>query len=416
MADIPWTEKYRPRSLKEIRGQNKALQEIRKWMEDLKAGKKIKALLLVGPPGSGKTSAAYAIAYDLGYEPVEINASDMRDREHLEKILQNLKAPSLLTMKPRLIILDEVDAIPRQEGSALASLVKKIVSSGEAPVIMTANDAYERHMYEIRNMSIMVKFYRLRQATVMAVLRDICRKEGIRVPDSVLALIAKNSQGDLRAAINDLEALAKGTSDLTKMLGKSFAKRDVEKDVFDVLTSVFYGTNCTLTRIDAMNSDVDPDLLLRWVEENVPYAYSGKELAQAYEYLSLADLVKSRIIRTNNWGLFVYYIELMTVGVCASKSVKPKGVRFKFPELMKTLSQTKVERAAAKEVLKRMAEKLHLSTKVVRQEVLPLILIDAKREKKLTKKLAEELRMDPDELVDLLESLVGVEQLSKFLR
>ncbi len=416
MADIPWTEKYRPKSLREIRGQNKALQEIRKWMEDVKAGKKVKALLLVGPPGSGKTSAAYAIAHDLGYEPVEINASDMRDREHLEKILQNLRAPSLLTMKPRLIILDEVDAIPRQEGSALASLVKKIVSSGEAPVIMTANDAYERHMYEIRNMSLMVKFYRLRQATVVSVLRDICRKEGVKVPDSILALIAKNSQGDLRAAINDLEALVKGTSDLAKVFGKGFAKRDVEKDVFDVLTSVFYGTNCALTRIDAMNSDVDPDLLLRWIEENVPYAYSGKELVQAYEYLSLADLVKSRIVRTNNWGLFVYYIELMTVGVCASKVTKPKGVRFKFPELVKTLAQTKVERAAAKEVLKSMAERLHLSTRTVRREIVPLILIDARRGKKLAKRVAEELRMDPDELVDLLESLVGVEQLSKFLR
>ncbi len=416
MTDVPWTEKYRPKTLKEIKGQGKALQDIRKWMEDVKAGKRVKALLLVGPPGSGKTSAAYAIAHDLGYDPIEINASDMRDKEHLENILKNLKAPSLLTMKPRLIILDEVDAIPRQEGSALASLVKKIVSSGEAPVVMTANDAYERHMYEIRNMALMVKFYRLRQTTVVSVLRDICKKEGLRVPDSILAMIAKNSQGDLRAAINDLEALVKGTTDLTRLLGKGFAKRDVERDVFKVLTAVFYGSNCALTRIDAMNSDVDPDMLLRWIEENIPLAYSGRELAEAYDYISMADMVRSRIVKTNNWGLFPYYIELMTVGVCASKRGKPKGVKFRFPEVVRTLAQTKTERVAAKEVLAKIAKRLHISTNLVRQEIVPLIIVDYRRGGKLTKALATELNLEPDELVNLLESLIGVERLPKFLR
>ncbi|MGC9021493.1 MAG: replication factor C large subunit, partial [Candidatus Methanodesulfokora sp.] len=55
---LPWVEKYRPRRLKDIVGQDEAIEQIMKWIEDVKAGKKVKPLLIYGPAGTGKTTAA----------------------------------------------------------------------------------------------------------------------------------------------------------------------------------------------------------------------------------------------------------------------------------------------------------------------------------------------------------------------
>ncbi len=404
MVDLPWTEKYRPKRLNEIKGQNKAINEIREWIESVRAGKVTKALLLVGPPGSGKTSAAYAIANELGYDPVEVNASDLRDRTHLRYVVESAKAVSLLAMSRRLIILDEVDALP-SEGSGLVSLVKELITKEGVPVVMTANDPYERHLYEIRSLSKVVKFYRLRRTTVLSVLKEICRKEGISVPESTLKKIAMNSQGDLRAAINDLESLVKGNKDLAEEIGRRFGKRDVEADVFKVLTAVFYGESCYSAYLTSLNTDIDPDMLFRWIEENVPYVYKGKALSKAYDYLSIADVVRSRIIRTNNWKLLVYYTQLMTFAVCTAKESKPAGVKLRFPEIIRKLATTRDLRAKTKEFLTRLARELHVPTKVVRMEIIPILIADSKREGEIIRKLERNLGLREEEIREILEDL-----------
>ncbi|MCD6244309.1 MAG: replication factor C large subunit [Candidatus Korarchaeota archaeon] len=404
MKELPWTEKYRPKRLDEIKGQNKAVAEIREWIKKVKAGKITKALLLVGPPGSGKTSAAHAIANELGYDPIEVNASDLRDKTHLHYIVENIRAPSLLTMKPRLIILDEIDALP-SEGRAIVSLVKELISKEGVPVVMTANDPYEGHLYEIRSMSQMVKFYRLRWTTVLQVLKEICQKEGVTIPADILKRIAQNSQGDLRAAINDLESIAKGDKALAESIGKILGKRDIESDVFKALMAIFYGSNCYAAWLESMSVDIDPDMLLRWVEENLPLVYSGKILSKAYDYLSIADMVRSRIIRTNNWRLLSYYTQLMTFAVCTAKEGKPKGVKLKFPEIIRKLATTKEERAKTKEFLFRLARKLHLPTKLVRLEVVPILIADSRGERKILKRLERELGIREEDMLDILSDL-----------
>ena len=270
---------------------------------------------------------------------------------------------------------------------------------------MTANDPYERHLYEIRSMSQMVKFYRLRWTTVLQVLKEICQKEGVTIPADILKRIAQNSQGDLRAAINDLESIAKGDKALAESIGKILGKRDIESDVFKALMAIFYGSNCYAAWLESMSVDIDPDMLLRWVEENLPLVYSGKILSKAYDYLSIADMVRSRIIRTNNWRLLSYYTQLMTFAVCTAKEGKPKGVKLKFPEIIRKLATTKEERAKTKEFLFRLARKLHLPTKLVRLEVVPILIADSKGERKILKRLERELGIREEDMLDILSDL-----------
>ncbi|MEM4581413.1 MAG: replication factor C large subunit [Candidatus Korarchaeum sp.] len=408
MREVPWVEKYRPRTLDGIKGQKEAVEEIRKWIEDVKGGKRVKPLLIAGPPGSGKTSAAHAIANELGYDAVEVNASDLRDREHLQYIVESSNAVSLLTGSRRLIILDEIDALP-SEGHAIVSLVRELMA--RVPIVMTANDPYERHLYEIRSLSTMVRFSRVRWQTVVSVLREICRREGLSVPEEALVRIAKSSQGDLRAAINDLEGFAKGSFDLLKHLGDKYGKRDVETDVFKVLSAIFYGENCYPAYLSSLNLDMDPDMLFRWIEGNVAHVYKGASLARAYEMLSLADVMRGRIVRTNNWRFLAYFTQLMTFGVCVAKEGKPEGERFRPPDLIKQLAATKEMRARTKRFLADIAKRIHLSTASVRMEIVPILIADAKAKGKLLRSLERELGIRESEMKEILSDLEEIYKL-----
>src|SRR5512137_2557878 len=87
MVAIKWTEKYRPKSLKDILGNNKAISELREWAESWERGKPVtRAAILYGPAGTGKTSAALALAKEMEWDEVEMNASDVRTAGMIDRI------------------------------------------------------------------------------------------------------------------------------------------------------------------------------------------------------------------------------------------------------------------------------------------------------------------------------------------
>lgn len=108
---LPWTIKYRPKSINDVIDQDEAKKKILDWIKKWPNVDK-KALLLYGPPGVGKTSLIEAIANDLGYELVELNASDNRRKTDIERIaIRTSLSKSLKGYKNKLVLLDEVDGI-----------------------------------------------------------------------------------------------------------------------------------------------------------------------------------------------------------------------------------------------------------------------------------------------------------------
>ena len=352
---LPWVEKYRPRHMKDIINQRNAVQKVNDWVRSWIGGMpKKKALLLAGPPGSGKTSTVYALANDYGFEVIELNASDERTLEKIKRYIGAAYTLDVFRRRRKLIFLDEADNME----SSGAREIAKLIERARNPIIMAAN-YYWKVPKEIRSRAEIVEYKRLTQRDIQTALYRILKIEGIFVPKEVVREIAKRANGDLRAAINDLQTVVSGgVEDASEVL----AYRDVEKSVFQVLGTIFATDNVKRARMASWNLDMMPNELLLWIDENIPYVYPKPEdIAAAYEALSRADIYLARAQRTGNYGLWKYATDMMAAGVAVA-GIKKKGfLRFYPPKTIKLLTESKVERSLRDSVLRKIMKEMHMA-------------------------------------------------------
>ncbi|MFN3384888.1 MAG: replication factor C large subunit [Archaeoglobaceae archaeon] len=375
-----WTEKYRPETLEEVVADKEIIAKIIDWAKKWLKGS-YKPLLLAGPPGIGKTSIALALAKTMKWEFVELNASDQRNLQAIEKIVGSgvfnetiSDEGEFLSSKSgrlKLIILDEVDNIHKKEDfggeSALIRIVKK---KPRQPIVLIANDPYKLSP-ELRRLCEFIEFRRLTKTQIVKVLQKICTKEKIECEKSILESIAENAGGDLRAAINDLQAIAEGKKKIT-VEDLVVGKRTQEVDIFRLLQKIFK-TNYS-AYADAMLLDESPEDLIQWIEENVSLEYGGKDLFKGYLALSRADIFISRVKRRQSYRLWKYATYLMTDGVQQMREEKKSGfTRYKRPDIWQFLFQTRQKREIREKILKKISISSHLSTRKAKTEMLPFI-------------------------------------------
>lgn len=354
MPMLPWTEKYRPKKLEELVNQAQALPKVREWMESwLKGRPKKKALLIHGPPGVGKTATVYALASEYGFEVIELNASDERTTEKIKRYVGAAYTMDVFGRRRKLILLDEADNME----SSGAGEIARLIDNAQNPIVMTANK-YWLVPQAIRNKSLLVEYKALTQRDIMKALWRIVKAENLEVPEEVIKLISQRSNGDLRAAINDLETVAFAPEDAESIL----AYRDVEKSVFQVLGSIFATDNVKKARMAAWGVDKTPEELMLWIDENIPYVYEKPEdVARAYETLSRADIYFGRANRTGAYGLWKYAMDMITAGIAVSGTKKKGFVRLYPPKTLEMLKNTKDERGLRDELLRRIMKRMHMS-------------------------------------------------------
>ncbi len=376
-----WVEKYRPKTLKEVVASKDIIEKVIVWAKKWQREPQ-KPLLLAGPPGVGKTSLALALANTMGWEPVELNASDQRNWKIIQRIVgegafnetisDEGEFLSSRTGKMKVIILDEVDNIHKREDiggeSALIRLIKK---KPRQPLILIANDPYKLSP-ELRNLCEMITFKRLTKRQIVSVLERICAAEGIRADRRALEAIAENAGGDLRAAINDLQAVAEGKTEI-KLEDVVVGKRTQETDIFKVMQKIFK-TYYTGVYSEAMLLDESPEDIIHWIEENMPLEYSGEDLLKGYLVLSRADIFLGRVRRRQFYRLWKYASYLMTVGVQQMKSKKKGGfTRYRRPVVWQMLAQARQRRETFKSILQKIAKYSHLSRSKANLELFPII-------------------------------------------
>jgi len=373
-----WVEKYRPRTLKDVVADKNIIEKVTVWAKKWQSGEAQKPLLFGGPPGIGKTSLALALASTFGWEAVELNASDQRNWQIINRIVgegafnQTISDEgeflSTEAGKLKLIILDEVDNIHRREDAGgEGALVRLLKRKPRQPIILIANDPYALSP-ELRNLCDMVSFKRLDIRRVVKVLERICSAEGIKADRRALEAIVRNAGGDLRAAINDLQAVAEGRDEV-KVEDVVIAKRTQESDIFKVMQKIFK-TYSTAVHGEAMLLDESPDDLIMWVDENLPREYVGEDLLRGYRFLSRADVFLGRVRRRQFYRLWKYASYLMTVGVQQSKREVRKGfTRYQRPSTWQMLFRTRSTRERLKSVLTKISRYSHLSTRKAYSEM-----------------------------------------------
>ncbi|MFP9060455.1 replication factor C large subunit [Natrialbaceae archaeon A-chndr2] len=395
-----WTETYRPTTLSEVRGNDKARGQLKKWADTWDEHRK--AVIVHGSPGIGKTSAAHALANDMGWPVMELNASDDRQADVIKRVAGEASKSGTLTGGSggrRLVILDEADNFHGNADYGGSREVTRVVKEAGQPVVLVANEFYDMSK-SLRNFCETIEFRDVSARSIVPVLRDICRREGIEFEEDALRAIADSTSGDLRSAVNDLQAVAEGSEVLT-VEDVVTGERDQTEGIFDFLDRLIKEEDAHGALQAAYNVDETPDELLNWVEDNVPKDYSGGELADAYEFLSNADRWLGRVRSTQNYTFWRYATDNIAAGVAASRR-EPKGgwTRYGPPSYWSKLGRTRGTRDRRDGIAQRIADREGASVATVRREMMPFLeaMTHLCRNRELTVTMTAAYDLDADEV------------------
>jgi replication factor C large subunit len=426
-----WTEKYRPKKLSEVIGNPSAVKELEDWAGTWANGiPKKRAVVLIGSPGIGKTSSAVALANDMQWDLVEMNASDKRTAAAIEDIA--LRASYFNSLgtdgeykgsregRKKLIVLDEADNLFGNSDRGALSAINELIKTTKQPVILIVNDFYalSKKSSTVKSDTIQITFRKPLARSITSALKKIARSEGIAADDAVLMKIAENSNGDMRAAVRDLEALSHGRDSLDLSSAESLQERFVKKDMYDVLDKMFRKGDPFGARKALMDVDVDPDTAMQWIDENLPYEYKEPgDLVRGYEKLSKADVYLGRVSRRQYYGMWAYASDMMTAGVSVSRmSGKVTYDKFRFPLYLVKMSRTKSSRALKKSMCYKIASFMHTSTKRAEADIIGPLKELALNDPEIRVMLVKNVGLEPEELGLLIDAKIDSKMVKDAVR
>ncbi|WP_456451099.1 replication factor C small subunit [Palaeococcus sp. (in: euryarchaeotes)] len=240
ILEKPWVEKYRPGKLRDIVGQNHIVRRLQHYV---KTGS-MPHLLFAGPPGVGKTTAALALSKELYGEHwrqnfLELNASDERGINVIrEKVKEFARTKPIGGAGFKIIFLDESDALTQDAQQALRRTMEMF--SNNVRFILSCN--YSSKIIEpIQSRCAIFRFRPLRDEDVAKRLMQIAENEGLELTEEGLQALLYVAEGDMRRAINVLQAAAALDIIITDENVFTVASRARPEDVREMMVHALEG-------------------------------------------------------------------------------------------------------------------------------------------------------------------------------
>jgi replication factor C large subunit len=321
---LPWAVRFRPRTVADIADNREAVNELKLWLRHWEKGTpKERAVFLHGPPGTGKTSSVHVLAEELGFDLLEINASDYRTRTRMEELIGRATTQNVTIFgKRRLILFDEMEGVSGHEDLGGISAIVDIIKTTRVPIILIATaiaEDNEEKFRPLRDKAIAIEYKPVPTMDVVEKLEKIASELKLDAPPEALEALALHSIGDLRSAINDLESIARGKGAIRVEDVDALGVRDRQDYTPAIVQNIFAAKTLWEARKSINQAYVDHEELFDWIYENIPLILDDKrDLAEALEALSRADIYAKRA-RSSSYRLQKYMFNAMTGGVAFSR-------------------------------------------------------------------------------------------------
>jgi replication factor C subunit 1 len=444
-----WTVKYAPTQASHICGNKANVEKIQNWLKNWAKHRKYdfqkrgadgmggtRAIIVSGPPGIGKTTAAHLAAKLEGYDVLEQNASDTRSKKLVEsglgEVMDNTSLAGYFAgdgkkvdaaKKKMVLIMDEVDGMSGGDRGGVGALAK-FCKNTEVPLILICNERRLPKMKPFDHVAMDVKFIRPTVDQIRSRMMTICHREGMKLPPQVLEALIEGSNKDIRQTINMLSTIkldqASISYDDSKNMSKAWEKSVVLKP-WDICQKMLAGGLFSQASKATLNDKIelyfnDHEFSYLMIQENYlrtkpaalnsqSQSYNKRErnlkalelFDQAAESISDGDLV-DRMIHgpQQQWSLMPTHAVFSTVRPASFVAGSLLGSQFT-SWLGNNSKYGKLGRYV-REIHSHMRLRSSGDVNEVRQQYLPAIW------RQTVQRLANEGKDSVDEVIDLMDS------------
>jgi replication factor C large subunit len=387
-----WSEIYRPARVQDMIGNEDERLVVMKWLSGWVKGSR--PLLLVGPPGVGKTTLVHALARQLDYDLIEMNASDTRNRDQLEQLITPILVNTSIFGKKILLFLDEVDGISGREDTGGIESIVRIMKQPSIPVIMAANSR-DAKIKELAKVCKTIEFNAVTPRLLMLLIDHVLKDQNKKLSLSEKTSIVDKARGDVRLLLNSLQAKLSGYD--------TSANASADIDIAQAINGFFGAQNEETARSFLLNADAsyqDPrfgmsaeerrkDMLGALFSSLVSSRIDLVTLADLLEVVSRADLIVGRIARKRQWSLLRYIDNIIAKDLFEkshNKSIRYNQYSMRWDVMGPIFARSR----SLKPILEEMAHVMHSSISMFGSLYLPYLI-----------QIMMNAKIDPNEIAEV---------------
>jgi replication factor C large subunit len=371
-----WSEVYRPMRVQQMIGNEGARLAVVKWLSGWVDGSR--PLLLIGPPGIGKTTLVHTLSQQFNYDLIELNASDNRNKIGLQNRIMPIFHNAGLFGRKMLLFLDEVDGISGREDTGGIDSLITIMKEPTIPVIMAANTKNTK-IKDLAKICKVIELNSIPPRLLMIFLDHILKQENEKLSPDEKVSIVNNSKGDIRSMLNNAQSRCAGYNsthsetfeiDIAEAINGYFSNSELEeaKNFLSQADAAYldprFGMSAEERRKDMINA------LFSSIVSS-PIDLDG--LADALDVLSKIDVIVGRIGQNRYWRLMKYLDVMIAYGLFSS--TRQKGIKYnQYSIIWPLMNSISVRAQYMKNVLSALSKQTHVTKSIFGSIYLPYLL------------------------------------------